>query len=242
MLKHSSIKTCRILNIDREHSTLSESEFIQQNVINIHSNNYIVSDADEELLILVEFHTDIDLESIIFYAFPETKNEDNDDNSDNALDIDMSPPKLINIYKSNNINISFDDLNSIKPNKTITCRNKKLIKGQVTNLKTCKNAVKFGKTRYLVIYIKSNQNESEVTYVNGIILVKNAHNNDLYENCGGNIKKCAALDRIARIFSFYQGKNMKKQTDNKNSKQKPNIHNQRTSLNIVDFMNNKMMD
>ncbi len=47
---------------------------------------------------------------------------------------------------------------------------KQLSKGQTTNLqKNAKNSIKFKKIKHLAIYIESNQNDTEKTYLNGII-------------------------------------------------------------------------
>eukprot|EP01084_Bolivina_argentea_P271792 462547_1 len=152
----SFINTFNVLNVDVDESTFSVKELSTKNKLD--KDWYIVSDADEELLILVEFRDTIHLQSVTLYAIP---NEDNEE--------EMSAPKKVKIYKIENANKNFDDIKSLKPDKSIKCSSKKLAKGQVISLtKTSKNAVKFQKTRYLAIFIESNQNEIDVTYLNGI--------------------------------------------------------------------------
>eukprot|EP01084_Bolivina_argentea_P050109 92127_1 len=146
---HSLIKTIIVLNVDKEESTLSADKIATSNV---NDQSFIVSDADEELLILVEFNEIICLKSIKIYALPH-------DNTDS------SPPKKVNVYKLDNLNKDFSDFNNKAPNISIQCINKRLTKGQKINLN---NIFKFKKTKYMAIYIKSNQNDTETTFLSGI--------------------------------------------------------------------------
>eukprot|EP01084_Bolivina_argentea_P011331 21177_1 len=157
----SNVKmSVNVLNIDKENSTLPVNKLILNDTTHtsIHKNGFIVSDADEELLILISFEEITNLKSLQIYALTNTIEELNDE-------MDISQPKEINIYKLNNLNINFDDLSCIKPDKTIKCKPKKLEKGQNINLQ---KASKFTKIKYLAIYIKSNQNGTENTFINGI--------------------------------------------------------------------------
>eukprot|EP01084_Bolivina_argentea_P011328 21174_1 len=166
----SNVKmSVNVLNIDKENSTLPVNKLILNDTTHtsIHKNGFIVSDADEELLILISFEEITNLKSLQIYALTNTIEELQDT-------MDISQPKEINIYKINNLNINFDDLSSIKPDKTINCKPKKLENGQTINLQTkkSKNASKFTKIKYLAIYIKSNQNGTENTFINGISFKK----------------------------------------------------------------------
>eukprot|EP01084_Bolivina_argentea_P160389 279301_1 len=115
-----------------------------------------MSDADEELLILIEFKHLVSLKLIKIYAL------NNDHN-------DASAPKQINIYKLNNLNINFDDMQVLFPDTSIKCATKKLKKGQSIKLqKQSKNILKFKQTKYLAIYIASNQLNTVNTYINSI--------------------------------------------------------------------------
>eukprot|EP01084_Bolivina_argentea_P104392 186924_1 len=154
-----SIATLQILNYDNDASTIPIIHLSSRESFT--TNEYIVSDADEELLILVEFKQSVDLNSITLYGLPL--------NAENGED-DMSLPKRIDIYKIDSLNKDFDDINSIKTaNKSYTCSSKKLMKGQTIKLKDkSKNAVKFKKIKFVAIYIKSNQQDTEKTYLNGI--------------------------------------------------------------------------
>eukprot|EP01084_Bolivina_argentea_P301913 521006_1 len=166
------IKTCKILNYDQNKSTITPQEFVEGDKRN--STSYIVSDCDEELLILLEFKQEIEVRNITLYALPivpiDKKNDDEDNEGDDNDAINASPPKLVSVYKTKNLNIDYDDLNSMKAHKTVKCSTKKLAKGQIIKLQDqSKNSIKFKKVRYLVIYIKTNQNDTEHTYVNSIV-------------------------------------------------------------------------
>eukprot|EP01084_Bolivina_argentea_P281634 481896_1 len=146
----ATIKTISILNLDAKLSTITNQELIG----NVDSNSTVVSDCDEELLILIEFHNITQVHNIKFYA-------------SNLPDdyVDMSAPKTILIYKTKHLNVNFDDVANMKYDKRISCSTKKLNKGQVFKLN---NNIKFKYVKYLVIHIKSNQNGTEQTYLNGI--------------------------------------------------------------------------
>eukprot|EP01084_Bolivina_argentea_P168165 291700_1 len=174
---NGQIESINILNIDRENSTISGNELIVNESIN--DESFIVSDADEELLILIQFRNQIDLQSIKIYSLKNTIN-----NMDEDEKIDASQPKQINVYKIENLNINFNDLSNIKYDVKIDCNVKKLEKGQNIKLqKTTKNVIKFNKIKYLAIYIKTNQNNTENTFVNAIKLKGNVkienNNNDM---------------------------------------------------------------
>ena len=157
----SKMENIQILNIDKELSTISATEVVSfsNKDESISNKQYIVSDADEELLILIQFKTFINLKGLKIYS---TNNIDIDQ------DEDVSAPKQVHIYKLKNLNVNFDDLNKLKPDKSISCSQKKIVKGQNINLQ--KNTTKFQKTKYLAIYIESNQNETEKTVIQAIQL------------------------------------------------------------------------
>ena len=76
---------------------------------------------------------------------------------------------LSNIYKLQNMNINFNDIESLKIQKSIKCNLKKLLKGQSIKLQSnSKLAILFEHVEYLAIYIKSNQNDTERTIINAI--------------------------------------------------------------------------
>eukprot|EP01084_Bolivina_argentea_P280023 478802_1 len=160
------LKSCKILNYDKSASTIAETEFVERNILN--NKSYIVSECDEELLILLEFKQATNLHNIVLYAFPFTTDESKHD--DDQEDIDASPPKLVHIYKSKHLNVDFNDIALFKPDKTVTCASKKLAKGLVIKLqKQSKNVIKFKNVQHLIIYIQSNQNDTEQTYLNAIV-------------------------------------------------------------------------
>ena len=159
-----SVETISILNIDNDLSSISATEVIankgQQNYSN---NKYILSDVDEELLILIKFKEYVSLKSIKI-------NASNDIDIDD--DHDVSPPKQIHIYKLKSSSISFHDVDSLHSDKSIKCNPKKLKKGQLIKLqKESKLAVTFKRIQHLCIYIKSNQRDTEKTYLNSITLI-----------------------------------------------------------------------
>eukprot|EP01084_Bolivina_argentea_P150186 262290_1 len=148
------ITTIEILNLDKEQSTVSATELITSE--NISKNAYIVSNVDEELLILIEFTDVTNLKSITLYSL------NNDEH--------MSGPKEVQLYALSNLKINFYDLQPIKSDKKINCKQNKLEKGQNINLQTkSQDAIKFNKIKYFAIYIKSNQNETKKTCVSSIM-------------------------------------------------------------------------
>eukprot|EP01084_Bolivina_argentea_P264755 448585_1 len=166
-----SVDCISILNIDNEKSTISSQQLITNEPIN--DEQYIVSDTDEELLILIQFVKEIELKSIKIHYVQNSVNKIVDE------DIDISGPKDVLIYKILDLNINFDDLLSIQPDKSIKCNIKKLEKGQNISLqKTSKSAIKFKKIKYLAIYVKTNQKNTENTIINGIKFKINAENNN----------------------------------------------------------------
>ena len=163
-LKHM-IDTVNILNIDNELSTINATEVIRNNSnegnLNITNKEYILSDADEELLVLIKFKQIVSLKSIKIYA-----------SNDIDIDEDVSPPKHVNIYKLKHLDLDFDDFDSINPDKSINCEIKKLSKGELIKLESkSKMAMTFSKIQYLAIYIKSNQKNTEITNINAIQLM-----------------------------------------------------------------------
>eukprot|EP01083_Nonionella_stella_P133500 405894_1 len=151
------IDTVNILNLDEDVSTISAMDLITQD--HVKKESFIVSSADHELLILISFKDVLDLKSVKIHSFDQKIDDE-----------DVSCPKQVNIYKINNLSVNFDDLSSMKPDKTVTCNAKKLCKkGQVIHLqKSPKNAVQFNQIKYLAIYIDSNQNDTETTVLNAI--------------------------------------------------------------------------
>lgn len=167
------IDTFRILNINDSESTVSEDRFPFQN--SFKKESFIVSDVDEEILILVEFHDIVSLTSIKIHALPpaddnkdEESNDDDDDEDDDEEE--RSAPKEIQIFKIDDLSKDFNDVQEMKKDHSVNCKPNKLAKGQSVNLqKKAKIAVKFKKVRCLAIWIKSNQAETEKTYLSGII-------------------------------------------------------------------------
>lgn len=139
--------------MDDELSTRTTTELVSISNINdkkSHNNpnnelsSYILSDADDELLILIGFKQNINLKSISLYS--------NIDAIDELEDEDISSPKQLYIYKLNNLDINFDDIDKLKPDKSMKCSNKKLSgnNGQIINLqKASKMILKFSSIKYL---------------------------------------------------------------------------------------------
>eukprot|EP01083_Nonionella_stella_P038221 103996_1 len=154
-----------ILNIDKDESTISNRDLISNS---LNQNGFIVSDADEELLILIEFARIMDLQSIKIYSLPLEDDHE-----------DISCPKQVHIYHLKHLNIDFDDVNAMKPDKSVECCLKKLKKGQNIALqKASHNAIKFKQTKHLAIYIQSNQADAEKTCVHSITLKGRTTNGD----------------------------------------------------------------
>ena len=158
------IKTIKVLNRSNEDSTISDKMFGANT--NITESQYIVSDADCELLILIEFREDIDLETISFHACMKTNNDDDDEDDEEK---DISAPKKVFIYKVDSLNKDFDDALAAKPDLKLSLDKNKLKSGQIVKLKKkAKASIKFGKIDKLMIYITSNQDETDQTYISGL--------------------------------------------------------------------------
>eukprot|EP01084_Bolivina_argentea_P229073 386710_1 len=155
------IKTCLILNIDKDLSCIEQKNNNYDICNRNNPNSYVISDCDEELLILIEFEKIAPLFSITLFA----TNINIDD------DTDISAPKLISLYPTKHLNIDFGDMNGLNPAVSVECSNKKLKNGQMIKLT---NNMKFKYLKYLVVYVKSNQSGTENTYFNGILF-----NNDI---------------------------------------------------------------
>eukprot|EP01084_Bolivina_argentea_P093722 168518_1 len=171
------IETINVLNMDEEQSSISSLELVTKEKFD--ASSYLTSDADEELLVLIEFKQLINLHSIKLYAL----SHNNDD---------MSPPKEIHIFKIDNLSVNFDDIESMKSSKIVQCSKKKLRKGQLIKVKDgAKTATTFINTKYFAIYIKTNQNDTETTYLNSIKLKGNPNEADqnriIFEEKGGVI-------------------------------------------------------
>eukprot|EP01084_Bolivina_argentea_P276342 471524_1 len=155
----SVIDTVLLLNVNKKESTISADELAFQESVNYQS--YVISDADEELLVLIKFNNLVNLRSIQLFALP-PKNDEFDAN-------EISPPNQVHLYKISNLSINFDDVQSLTPNKSVKCSAKKLAKGQNIKLQNnSKNAIHFSQIQFLAIYIQSNQNDTDATYLNGI--------------------------------------------------------------------------
>eukprot|EP01084_Bolivina_argentea_P299460 516196_1 len=150
----NAIEHVNILNVDKTLSCVPVSSIVIGN-----DDGFIISDADEELLISIEFTQFVNLHSLKIKAIT----------NENDTSTDASPPKLVHIYKTDNSNINFNDLSSMKPDKSITCSAKKLSKGQNIKLqKETRNTIKFKNIKYLIIYVESNQGNTDNTFINFI--------------------------------------------------------------------------
>eukprot|EP01084_Bolivina_argentea_P193340 331710_1 len=188
------IDTINILNKDIEESTVSNEELIFSNKFD--HKSYVLSDADEELIILIQFKAFVDLNSITLHAFPNSNDEH-----------DSSPPKKVHFYKINNLNKSFDEIKSIKPDKSIQCSLSKLQNGQRINLKKSKTVLVFNKIKYMAIYIETNQQNSEVTNINGIEFnvpkrpnVKLSQEQKEDQVSASNTRSVRQLNSISRLY------------------------------------------
>eukprot|EP01084_Bolivina_argentea_P256932 432753_1 len=79
------VKCCTVLNHNVNSSTISPQALIV-NGRNVDIDSYIVSDEDEEMLILIEFKTQIELKYITIYA--KSNNQENvvDEKKDENID------------------------------------------------------------------------------------------------------------------------------------------------------------
>eukprot|EP01084_Bolivina_argentea_P076714 139065_1 len=185
------VKTVAILNADKASSTISATQLINNQEFD--DKSFIVSCDDEELLILVEFADYINLKSVKLYSLQNPVSE-----------IDTSSPKQVHIYKISNLHLNFDDINAIKPDVSIHCTKTKLEnKGQNIKLqKQSKNAIKFKQIKYMCIYIKSNQNDTELTHINSIIFKGHVDSEQCktYNNNKSNYSKILSVNDTKNEF------------------------------------------
>eukprot|EP01084_Bolivina_argentea_P200250 342453_1 len=148
------VKGILVLNIDVEESTISAADLISNEPVD--SQSYIISEVDEQMIMLIEFKDIVQLSSMKIFACSNANNEE----------VDMSGPKQIHIHNIDNINKNWDDILSIKsPHKNVVCLQQQLTDGQQIDFTT--NPI-FKRTKCIAIYIESNQNDSEATYVSGV--------------------------------------------------------------------------
>eukprot|EP01084_Bolivina_argentea_P274275 467435_1 len=160
---NSSIESYHALNHDTHASTASIEQLIFKQTID--KESYIVSDADEEILILIQFKQPVNLHRIEIHALT-SKDDLKEHTNNNVIDDQMSTPKEILIYKIDNLNKDFHDIESIaQTDKSMTCSPKKLEKGQKISLK---KQTKFRKIQFVAIFIKSNHSNTSKTFLNGI--------------------------------------------------------------------------
>merc|ERR1712130_1077033 len=90
---------------------------------------------------------------------------------DDEKDNDVSAPKQVFLYRVGSLNKNFDDALSMKPDfkKKLDAKKLNSANGHIINLKkNAKSAVKFGKLEKLMIFLASNQEDSDATFITGI--------------------------------------------------------------------------
>ena len=163
MLTH--VETITVLNIDEDGSSITTRQLLwnyddQRNT----TKHYILSDIDQELLILIKFKTCINLQHLIIRS---SKDIDVDEQ-----ETESSAPKQIHIYALQNLNVNFNDIREFTPDKSMKLSSKKLLKGQKVILnKTMKHTLKFKQVSCIAILIESNQRDTDKTHINGIKLM-----------------------------------------------------------------------
>eukprot|EP01084_Bolivina_argentea_P140409 246836_1 len=135
-----------ILNIDNDSSTIRAPYQQLLTDEKAYRESFIVSDADEELLILVEFTQIVSLRYMKVYYVPNVNGDD---------EMDVSGPKQIHVYLVKDLNKNFGDLKQMTPHKSKRCKEGNLSRGQIIKLKQPK------KTQKLIIYIASNHGDTE---------------------------------------------------------------------------------
>ena len=147
-----ALRSVRVVNIDDAESTMSANQVLLSNS-DANPERFIISDTNEELLIILRFKDFVDIQSMKIYAL----------SLSGEIEIkDASPPKQIHIFKLSNLNQDFDDIKQLKPHTSTICSGKKLSKGQAINLET--------KVKYLAIFFASNQRDTQSTYFHGVTL------------------------------------------------------------------------
>lgn len=153
------VEHVKILNMDPDESTMYEESRLIRNC-NI-DDDFIVSDIDQEMIILIKFRNIVSLKSIKVYA-----------NNIHEVE-DVSVPKKVSIYKLKDLDVDFEDLKSrMKADKSLICSEKKLsTKGVTFKLQNeSKLTVKFKTAQCIAIFIETNQNDTEKTIINKVLL------------------------------------------------------------------------
>ena len=158
------VELIKILNINANESTLSPSQLIT----NSNMKKFILSDEDEEMLILIKFQQIVSLKSMTFHA---TCHDVNENVNGDLGDEHASQPRQVSLYKLPNLSTDFDNINSLTPDLVCICSENELSHGQTIQLQQeSVSAIKFQNLHYLGIYIESNQNDTAKTIINSIIL------------------------------------------------------------------------
>jgi len=179
------VQTIRVLNRSDAESTISDQAFGANTKPD--AAHFIKSDSDEELLLLIEFRENVNLETVSFHALPPESKEDaaaddedpddDDNDDDDEDDADCSAPKNVSLFKVESLNKDFSDAQDAKPDVKVVCDSKQLAspKGHVVNLKKRGNtAIKFRNCSKIMVFVASNQLETEQTFISGLRFTGNS--------------------------------------------------------------------
>eukprot|EP01084_Bolivina_argentea_P134895 237800_1 len=166
---------------------------------------YIISDEKTDLFLGYEWDELVDIEAITIHAIPSWN-----------MRHDVSGPKEIHVYKSRN-HIWDDEL---KPDKIISC-NFDTIHQQ------SKHILNFTKTQYLALFIKTNMNATDFTYLTDVTFQGKVNKESELKTI--NIKAIKQLQMMNSMFSFVKNSPFTRKLkdtkqDNHNEEHKNMLH------------------
>eukprot|EP01083_Nonionella_stella_P111859 328474_1 len=142
------INKFRVLGMDHNVSMISG---VIQSETNYHSS-FIVSEMNQPLILVFRFNLPIYLDSLTIIA--------------SNGPVNGSPPKQIHIYKINHLCMSINDIKAQKPDYSFENPNKSVI----TIKHVTRHNYHLDKMRCMAVYIESNQDNTQTSFVNAIQL------------------------------------------------------------------------
>eukprot|EP01084_Bolivina_argentea_P312470 540972_1 len=163
IIDYRGVKTIRGHNTDNDASSITLQQLLQNN----HNyKSYVISDCDEELMILIEFKYFVAVKSIQLYTFRESINYIRHNTDDNY---DASMPQKIHIYKIDNVDEEMADITKLPSDLSVEYD---LSSTHTESMELItKKCIACSSIKCLAIYIESNQNDTEKTYINGIKII-----------------------------------------------------------------------
>eukprot|EP01084_Bolivina_argentea_P094728 170318_1 len=157
---YKHIKQIKIKNTETG-STLSIKDLKQHLYVNSSNQLQFIQGQDKKLLILIEFKYMVKLNLLRLLAMSESlQNIKN-----NSSEFSVSAPRQVQIYKIGSIEIDFDFVKKLKPDLNEETNNAVTIFENISE-----NNEKFNQVKCMALYVISNQNNTQKTYFNRIIM------------------------------------------------------------------------